>query len=136
MPKVCRRAARRAANFAFAVAAIAGCSDSTGVSLGTATVTVVDANNAPVSSFPVTLLRASDRTPWRALYTGTNGTGEFGDRDGGVLPGNYLVHADVHLVSHTLVAGEANDKPLTVVANQSAGVTFRVLRAVEGGTGQ
>jgi len=134
MPHFRRMAARRVALLAFALVAFAGCSDSTGIELGTAIVMVIDTNNAPVSSFPVTLIR--EGTPWRALYTGTDGSGEFGAADGGVLPGNYTVHADVHLVAHTLAPGETNDKPMTVVAGQTATVTFRIVRATGNGTGQ
>jgi len=136
MPHFRRIAARRAALLAFAMATFAGCSESTAIELGNAIVTVVDANDAPVAGFPVTLIRASDGTPWRALYTGTNGSGEFGAADGGVLPGSYLVHADLHLVPYTLAAGETNDKPITVVGGQASVVTFSVIRGGGGGSGQ
>lgn len=133
MPQFRRIAARRVALLAFVSLAAAGCSESTAIELGNAIVTVLDANNVPVAGFPVTLIRASDGTPWRALYTSANGSGEFGAADGGVLPGTYLVHADLHLVTHTLGPGETNDKPMTVVAGQATTVTFKIIR---GGGGQ
>ena len=132
MPQFRRIAARRVALLALSAVALGGCSEATAIQLGNAIVTVLDEDNAPVAGFPVTLIRASDGTPWRALYTGANGSGEFGAADGGVLPGNYLVHADLHLVSHTLGPNETNDKPITVVVDQAVTVTFRIIRD-EGG---
>ncbi len=92
--------------------------------VGRVVVTIKDNNNAPVSGILVDLFVTSNTlSPWAAATTGVNGTAEFAASAGGVKPQNYLVRV-ITLTTYELAAGETNNKPVTVVANQTATVNF------------
>ena len=108
---------------------LAGCTDfsTTPDSLGHVTVRVTDAANAGVQNLVVDLLMQDKLTIWRSLRTRSNGTGEFGEADGGVIAQTYYVRLDPG-VDYELAAGETNDKPVVVVIAQSYDIDFKVRR--------
>jgi len=92
--------------------------------VGRVIVTIKDNNNAPVSGILVDLFVTSNTlSPWAAATTGVSGTAEFGASAGGVKPQNYVVRV-ISLTTYELATGETNNKPVTVVANQTATVNF------------
>ncbi len=109
----------------------AGCTDfsTTPESLGRVTVSVTDQNNAGVPNLVVDLMLQDRSTIWRSLRTSSDGTGEFGKPDGGVISQTYIVRLTPS-VQYQLAAGETNDKPVQVVIGQIHPVTFKVARLV------
>lgn len=119
----------------FGVAAVA-CTDFSHPpeSLGQIQILVVDsATNAGVGTINSTLFLEDKTTAWRALITSADGTGEFGRKDGGVIPGKYLVFIDLTGKGYVLAAGEENYKPVRSVIGQTAVVTFKLHRGLGGG---
>jgi hypothetical protein len=97
--------------------------------LGHATVQVVDsATNAGVANVLVTLI-TTDGTPWAALRTSSDGTGEFRPSDGGVIIQGYKVEIEIP-TGYSLAANETNDKPLTVAVGQTSTATFKLHKVV------
>ena len=125
---------RRYSMLAVLVAMGAGCTDfsTTPVSLGRVTVAVTDQNNAPVPLIPVDLMLTDRLTVWRALRTSTDGTGEFGKDDGGVISQIYIVRI-IGQGNYSLDASDTNDKPVTVVIGQTHHVTFKMFKRTVGG---
>ena len=113
------------------VGAAPGCTDfsTTPQSLGRVTVAVTDQDNAGVPNLIADLLLADRVTVWRSIRTSANGTGEFGQPDGGVKSQQYLVRLILAGTNYSLASGEANDKPVTVVIGQTHPVTFKVVRS-------
>jgi len=112
-----------------AAVVIGGCSLDVGTDpdpeeRGRIVVTIKDENNTPVSGILVDLfLTTTAITPFAAATTDATGTAEFAASVGGVAPRSYFVRV-ITLTTYTLAAGETNNKPVTVVANQTATVTF------------
>ncbi len=113
------------------VAVLAGCTDfsTTPVSLGHVTVSVTDQNNAGVPNLVVDLLLQDRSTIWRSLRTSSDGSGEFGKPDGGVISQVYIVRLALS-GQFQLAANETNDKPVQVVIGQVHPVTFKVVKGV------
>lgn len=63
---------------------------------------------------------------WRASITSSNGIGEFGASNGGVLAGEYFIRVRF-ITQHELAPGESNDRPVTVNEGDDIVVTFRVV---------
>jgi hypothetical protein len=114
--------------------AIAGCTDfsTTPESLGRVTVSVTDQNNAGVPLQTVNLLRSDRIQIWRTLRTSSDGTGEFGKEDGGVISQQYIVRI-LPGGEYDLADGETNDKPVAVVIGQIHPVTFKLKKREVGG---
>lgn len=111
------------------MAVFVGCTDfsTTPDSLGRVTVSVTDQNNAGVPNLVVDLLMADRSTIWRSLRTSSDGSGEFGKPDGGVISQTYIVRVAL-AGQYQLAAGETNDKPVQVVIGQIHPVTFKVVK--------
>lgn len=108
------------------------CSDSTSAPpAGKVSVQVVDPNGGGISLVAVDLYKVvgTDATLWRGAYTGSNGIAVFGETDGGITEGNYLVHVSFVTNFH-LADGETNDKPLTVKAGDELVVIFHAVSTV------
>ena len=115
-----------AAAFA-AVAATPACNEPTSTtSVGKLSVQVVDADGAGVRLAAVDLYKLSgaDAILWRAARTDIDGIAVFGETDGGLAEGDYLVHVSFSTNFH-LAASEANDKPVTVHGGDDLLVTFQ-----------
>lgn len=103
-------------------------------SLGHIQVLVIDsATNVGVANIPMTLFLEDKTTGWRALTTNANGTGEFGSKDGGVIPGTYVVYIDLAASGYQLAAGEVNYKPVRSVISQTATVNFKLHKGLVAG---
>jgi hypothetical protein len=121
--------------FAGALAAgFAGCTDfsTTPDSLGHVTVSVTNQNNVGVQGLVVDLLMQDKLTVWRSIRTGSNGGGEFGAADGGVIAQVYYVRLDPG-VDYEIAPPDTNDKPVVVVIGQSYAITFKVRPKQTGG---
>jgi hypothetical protein len=121
-----------------AAAIVGGCSDSSSpgeqVETGRVIVTIKDDQNAPVSGILVYLFATSNKnTPWAATTTTSSGSGEFSASLGGVKVQSYVVRV-ISLTNYSLATGEVNDKPITVVANQTQTVSFTLVRKQSGQT--
>ena len=115
-----------AAAFA-AVAATPACNDTTSTTpVGKLSVQVVDENGAGVRLAAVDLYRVlgADTILWRSAYTSSNGIAVFGETDGGIAEGDYLIHVSFSTNFH-LAAGETNDKPITLHGGDDLVVTFQ-----------
>ena len=120
-----------AAAFA-AVTATPACSDTTSTTpVGKLSVQVVDANGAGVWLAAVDLYRVlgADTILWRAARTSSDGIAVFGETDGGIAEGDYLVHVSF-ITNFHLAPGEANDKPVTVHGGDDLVVTFQAVTTV------
>jgi hypothetical protein len=120
---------------AIVAAVIGGCTDfsTTPVSLGRVTVAVTDQNNQGVPQLVTDLMLTDRSTIWRSIRTSSNGTGEFGTADGGVIPQQYIVRLTTTGTEYSLAEGETNDKPVTVIVGQIHPVTFKVKKNQVGG---
>jgi len=128
------RAARRSVFFSVAVFALGACTDfsSPPPSLGRVTVKVTAANETGVQGLPVDLLLPNKTTVWRAALTSTDGTAEFAEAEGGVIPQNYVVRLTFAGKPYVLAADETNDKAVTAAIGATQIVSFRIVRV--GGT--
>jgi glucose/arabinose dehydrogenase len=126
---------KRSAYLLFAAAVIGGCSsDSTTEPqvLGRAMVSIKDDTNQPVGGILVYLFATGNTaTPWAAATTGADGTAEFSASLGGVKAQSYVARV-MTLTNYDLAAGEVNNKPITVTANQTSTVTFTLTKKVAG----
>lgn len=114
--------------FGLLLAAV-GCSNLTStLPLGRLSAQVVDANNAGVQGELLDLYKVGAGAPilWRASITGSNGIGQFGASDGGVIAGEYFIRVRF-VTQHELAPGESNDRPVTVNEGDNIVVTFRVV---------
>jgi hypothetical protein len=102
-------------------------------SLGRVSVQTVDANNAPVSGVAADLFKitSSGRIYWRASRTGLNGFAVFGEKDGGVIEGDYVIRVSP-MPWQTLAPGEANDRAVKLKVGDNTVVTFRVVPKISG----
>jgi hypothetical protein len=105
-----------------------GCDLTETYPLGNLSVQVLDQNNAGVRSVLLDLYKVEDGGSiyWRASSTGTNGIGVFGERDGGVIEGEYFIRV-IFTTQHQLAPGETNDRPVTVEEGDDIVVTFRAV---------
>jgi hypothetical protein len=137
MNNKCRSLFRRAAFLAIVATAVAGCdsgSSNEPVQLGRVTVTVKDDANTPLSGILVNLYASGNTaTPWAATTTGANGSAEFSADAGGVKAQSYIARV-MTLTNYNFATGETNNKPVTVVAGQTANVTFTLTKKVAGQT--
>lgn len=120
--------------FGFLLAAV-GCSDPTStIPIGRLSVQVLDANNAGVQGVLLDLYKVEGGASilWRFSITSTNGIGEFGVGEGGVIAGEYFIRVRF-ITQHELAPGETNDRPVTVAEGDNIVVTFRVAPAQPGG---
>ena len=114
---------------ALAVGAVSACTDfsSPPPSLGHVKVLVVDsATNVGIGSLPMTLYLNDRSTPWRALTTSADGTGEFGEKDGGVIPATYIVNLDLRGSTYSLASGQTNDRPVQAIIGTTITVNFKL----------
>jgi hypothetical protein len=88
----------------------------------------VDANNAPVSAVAADLFKntPSGRVYWRASRTGVNGFAIFGEKNGGVIEGDYIIHV-IPMPWLKLAPGEANDRAVKLKEGDNIVVTFHVV---------
>jgi hypothetical protein len=115
--------------------AVVGCSSATSTfPLGRLSARVVDANNAGVQGVLLTLYKVEGgrSTLWRTSTTSSNGIGEFGASDGGVIAGEYVIRVSF-VTQHQLAPGESNDRPVTVNEGDDIVVTFHVVPKTSGG---
>jgi hypothetical protein len=91
-------------------------------------VQTVDANGAPVSGVAGDLFKITPagRVYWRASRTGANGFAPFGEKNGGVIEGDYVVHVSL-MPWQKLAPGEANDRAVSLKAGDNTVITFRVV---------
>lgn len=113
---------------ALALVGVVGCSDAITAPLGRLTAKVVDANNAGVQGILLDLYKVEGGRSilWRASITSSDGTGEFGQSNGGVLAGDYFIRVKF-VTQHQLAPGESNDRPVTVNEGDNIVLTFRVV---------
>lgn len=97
--------------------------------LGGLSAKVVDANNAGVEGILLDLYRVEGGTAtlWRASRSGSDGIGEFGASEGGVIAGKYVVRVRF-VTQYELAAGQTNDRPVTVNEGDKIVITFRVIQ--------
>jgi hypothetical protein len=113
------------------------CSDSTSAfALGKVSAQVVDANNVGIHGVQADLYKVIEGNAilWRSGLTSTNGIAVFGSTDGGVVAGDYYIHVNF-VNNYRLIAGEANDKPVTVSSGSDDVVIFHAEPATPGGPG-
>lgn len=111
------------------------CSDSTSASaLGKVSAQVIDANNAGIQGVQADLYKVvpGGAVLWRSGLTSTNGVAVFGASEGGVVTGDYYIHVSF-ITNYRLVAGETNDKPVTISSASDNVVTFHVEAVRPGG---
>lgn len=111
------------------------CSDSTSASaLGKVSAQVIDANNTGIQGVQADLYKIvpGGAVLWRSGLTSTDGVAVFGASDGGVVTGDYYIHLSF-VNNYRLVAGETNDKPVTISSGSENVVTFHVEAARPGG---
>jgi len=106
----------------------AGCNITESYRLGSLSAQVLNQNNAGVQGLLLDLYKIEGGTPiyWRASATSSNGVGVFGERDGGVVEGDYFIRV-VLTPSYDLAPGETNDRPVTVREGDDITVTFRLV---------
>jgi hypothetical protein len=105
-----------------------GCNVTTTYPLGRLSAQVVDANSAGVQGVLLNLYKVEDGRSilWRASITSSNGSGEFGASEGGVIAGEYFIRVRF-VTQHELAPGESNDRPVTVNEGDNIVVTFQVV---------
>lgn len=101
--------------------------------LGKLSARVVDANGVGIQGVFLDLYKLEVEGPllWRASVTGSDGVGEFGARDGGVIEGDYFIRVKFNS-QHELAPGESNDRPVTVMEGDEIVVTFVAQRIAIG----
>jgi hypothetical protein len=99
--------------------------------LGKLSVRTVDANNAPVSAVAADLFKntPSGLVYWRASRTGLNGFAIFGEKNGGVIEGDYIIRVSP-MPWLKLAPGEANDRAVKLKEGDNIVVTFRIVPIV------
>lgn len=106
-----------------------GCDLTESYPLGKLSVRVIDANNAGVQGALLDLYKIENGAPihWRAAASTSDGTAVFGERDGGVIEGEYFIRVRF-TTAHELAEGESNDRPVTVREGDDIVVTFHVVQ--------
>lgn len=120
---------------AAAVAFGTGCTDfsHTPESLGHLIVTAKDESGAGVAGIKFTAIKAPDNIPWAVVTTGANGSAEFRESDGGILPQLYRVRFDETTQGYVLATGQPIEQNVQVVLGQTHNVSFTVKKAGPGG---
>ncbi|MGH9421543.1 MAG: hypothetical protein ACRD3J_16315 [Thermoanaerobaculia bacterium] len=97
---------------------------------------MIGPNNAGIQGVQADLYRVLDGGAilWRSGLTSANGVAVFGATDGGVVAGDYYIHVNF-VNNYRLVAGEANDKTVTVTSGSDDVVIFHAEPATPGGPG-
>lgn len=105
-----------------------GCNATTTGPLGRLSAQAVDTKNVGVPGIVADLYREEGGSwlLWRTSTTASNGIGEFGTSDGGVIAGEYVVRVRF-VTQHELAPGESSDRPVTVKDGDNIVVTFRVV---------
>ncbi|HEX6574771.1 MAG TPA: carboxypeptidase-like regulatory domain-containing protein [Gemmatimonadaceae bacterium] len=126
---------RSAVLAAAAVTFGAGCTDfsHTPESLGHLIVSAKDESGAAVPGIKFTAIKAADNTPWAAVVTGSSGTAEFRESDGGILPQLYRVRFDETTPGYQLADGQQIEQNVQVVLGQTHNVSFTVKKSTPGG---
>lgn len=106
----------------------AGCSLTESYPLGNLSVRVINQNEAGVGGILLDLFKVEGTQSiyWRGSATSSNGVGVFGERDGGVIEGDYFIRVLLS-PSYELAPGETNDRPVSVREGDDLTVTFRVV---------
>jgi len=121
---------RHATVLAIVAVSFGACLDSTSnIPLGRIQVSVKDEASAGAGGIVVDLIRGT--TLWASLYTSSDGSGEFRENDGGVLPDSYTVQMRLDLggsTNYTIAANETAAKPAVVVVDQTTTVSFKVAK--------
>lgn len=106
----------------------AGCNLNESYPLGRLSVEVLNQNDVGVQGILVDLYKVegNQSTYWRASATGSDGVGVFGERDGGVIAGDYFIRV-IMTPSYELAPGQSNDRAVTVLEGDDLVVTFRVV---------
>ena len=104
------------------------CNGTTTSPLGRLSAKVIDANNAGVQGVLLDLYKVEGGGSilWRASISSSDGTGEFGASDGGVITGEYFIRVSF-VTQYELAPGESNDRPVTVNEGDNIVVTVRVV---------
>lgn len=105
-----------------------GCNITESYRLGNLSAQVLNQNNAGVQGLLLDLYKIEGGAPiyWRASATSSNGVGVFGERDGGVVEGDYFIRV-ILTPSYDLAPGETNDRRVTVREGDDLTVTFRLV---------
>jgi hypothetical protein len=105
-----------------------GCNVTTTSPLGRLSAKVIDANNAGVQGVLLDLYKVEGGRSilWRAIISSSDGIGEFGASDGGVIAGEYFIRVRF-VTQHELAPGESNDRPVTMNEGDNIVVTVRVV---------
>ena len=104
------------------------CNVTTTSPLGRLSAKVIDANNAGVQGVLLDLYKVEGGRSilWRASISSSDGIGEFGASDGGVIAGDYFIRVSF-VTQYELAPGESNDRPVTVNEGDNIVVTVRVV---------
>ena len=96
--------------------------------LGRLSAKVIDANNAGVQGVLLDLYKVEGGRSilWRASLSSSDGIGEFGASDGGVIAGEYFIRVRF-VTQYELAPGESNDRPVAVNEGDNIVVTVRVV---------
>jgi len=108
--------------------AASGCSLNESYPLGSLAVRVVNQNDVAVPGILLDLYKVEGTASiyWRASATSSNGVGAFGERDGGVIAGEYFIRV-LLTPAYELAPGESNDRPVTVREGDDLTITFRLV---------
>ena len=126
-------------SLAFAVLAGAagiGCTDfsNTPDQLGHLIVTAKDeTTGAAVSGIKFDAFLSDRSTIWARATTGANGSAEFREGDGGILPQTYIVKFDTTTPGYVLAPSEPTERPAIIVVSQTITVNFVVRKSGPGG---
>ena len=104
------------------------CNVTTTSPLGRLSAKVIDANNAGVQGVLLDLYKVDGGRSilWRASISSSDGIGEFGASDGGVIAGDYFIRVSF-VTQYELAPGESNDRPVIVNEGDNIVVTVRVV---------
>ena len=96
--------------------------------LGRLSVEVVDEKNEPVSGVAADLFRVTSkgRIYWRASRTGMSGKAIFGEKNGGVIEGEYIVGITL-MPWQKLAPGQAQYRNVSLKKGDDVVLVFRVI---------
>jgi hypothetical protein len=109
-----------------AIVAASGCRRA--YPLGSISVRVVGEQNDPVSGVPVDLYRIEPkgRVYWRAVRTGSTGSAKFGEKNGGVIEGDYVIRI-TPMPWQRLATGQASEHTVNLKKGDDVVVEYRVV---------
>jgi hypothetical protein len=96
--------------------------------LGKLSVRVSDAKDAPVAGVAADLVRITPtgRVYWRASRTTANGVAVFGEKNGGVIEGDYMIHL-VLAPWQKFAEGQTNNRIIKVKKGDDTVIRFTVV---------